>query len=264
MIGRLLAIVSVSWLILATCAADTRELVAKAKPAIVFLKSSHGSGTGFFVSEDGRIVTNYHVIDQGSDLKATMHDGKELRIEGIWEVDPANDIAILQAPPGKYPFLSLAPSGGLAQGTHIYVLGHPQGLKLTFSDGLVSATRKPEELEGWIPTERLPTKDVIQITAPVSGGSSGSPVMLENGEVVGVASAVIWSGQNLNFAVPVVVIHSVLQEIKPGQKLISLSRAQTVSRRPTKWIEITINLMISFAIFGGIYLGWHYFVVRRA
>lgn len=262
MIKRFLAVLA-TFCLLGSAAASTRELVAQAKPAIVYLKSSEGSGTGFFVSDDGRIVTNYHVIDSGSGWKAIDAEGREIELEGVLAVDVRNDIAILKAAPGKYPFLKLSQVGNLEQGTRIYVLGHPAGLRLTLSDGLVSAFRKGEELKEFFPEEHPAAEDIIQLTAPISSGSSGSPVMLENGEAVAVVTSQLTSAQNLNFAVPIAVVQRLLGEIESDQKVMSFRKAQAKRIADTPWLKIGVNLLISLALFAGIFFGWKILTKER-
>ena len=99
----------------------------------------------------------------------------------------------------------------LEVGEDVYAIGNPQGLEGTFSKGIISSIR---EFNG---------HSIIQITAPISPGSSGGPLLNSIGEVIGVAFASFKSGQNLNFAIPVKYLHNLLANTKPLQKLLSKS-----------------------------------------
>jgi S1-C subfamily serine protease len=123
--------------------------------------------------------------------------------------DFRNDLAILQLQAKDLPFLTLAPDGSAEAGTRIAVIGSPLGLEGTLTEGIVSARRN-------LPKEK---RDVLQISAPISQGSSGSPVLDSQGRVVGVASFLLQDGQSLNFA-------------SPSEKLRRLL-GQTNSREPT-------------------------------
>jgi Trypsin-like peptidase domain len=187
--------------------ADFVQIVAHAKPAIVQLevRTEHGfkSGTGFFVSPDGYLVTNAHVIAGAlneNDFVATATDGTHYFVERIAYVDQDADIAIVKFDCSGVAYLEPDLHDDVAEGQTVLVIGNPEGLQGTVSNGLVAAIRKDP--------------DLIQITAPISPGSSGSPVLNEDGRVVGVAVANLKEGQNLNFAIPV-------KEVRKGMLAIS-------------------------------------------
>ena len=177
---------------------DLKALAKKARPAVMLLVISDANGkeiatgTGFLVSADGKLITNFHVIEKAASAVAKTENGGLFPVEGVLASDPKNDLVLLKIKGKELPFLTLSNSENIEVGTRIVVIGSPLGLEGTLSEGIVSAVR---ELMG--DTKRL------QITAPISPGSSGSPVMNGTGEVVGVATLVLRGGQNLNFAVPV-------------------------------------------------------------
>jgi S1-C subfamily serine protease len=183
------------------------ELAARVKPSVVHLSIRDGtgreysSGTGFFVA-GGRIVTNHHVVDGAQRVVARLEGGREVEILGALALDPDNDLALLQAAPGSYPALVVGRAREVKVGQEIVVIGSPVGLSGTLSSGIVSAIRSGGVEAG--SEERLPGSGawVLQITAPTSPGSSGSPVMTLDGEVIGVAVGMHRGGQALNFAVP--------------------------------------------------------------
>lgn len=239
-------------------ALDLPELTAQAKPAVVLLTVNDSAGrkisvgTGFFASADGRLITNHHVIQGGSDVRATLSDGRELRALGVLASDEAKDIVILQVDGEGLPVLPLGGSASLRAGEEVVVIGSPRGLAGSLSVGIVSAIRADgvgEEAEAdWKEQVRAWG---IQITAPLSPGSSGSPIMTRNGEVVGVAVGVLNDAQSLNFGIPIEVPKALLARVAPG--------ARPTPFAPSASKGATRNLIISAALFAvliAIYLIW--------
>jgi len=148
-------------------------------------------GSGFIVRADGVIVTNYHVISLAKDIKVKAGD-KVLDIEGLIHTDKENDLVILKAKGEKLPVVKFGDATKVNVGEKVYVISSPEGLENTISDGLLSGIR-----------EITSDKKVLQITAPISPGSSGGPVFNKDGEVIGIATFLIKEAQNLNFAMPV-------------------------------------------------------------
>lgn len=147
-------------------------------------------GSGFVLS-DHAIVTNMHVIEGASQGYAKQIGCKtKHKLEGILRADTSHDLAVLAVPSLSAPALPIGDSSKLAVGDTIYAVGNPRGLEGTFSEGIVSSIRN------------LDSQIILQITAPISPGSSGGAVLNDRGEVVGVAVATFKDGQNLNFAIP--------------------------------------------------------------
>jgi hypothetical protein len=147
-------------------------------------------GSGFVVRE-GEIVTNLHVV-AGATAGYAKLVGKETtyEIEGITAIDANLDLVLLKTTAFSSPTLTLGDSDAVQIGDSIYAVGNPQGLEGTFSQGIVSGIREFE------------ADRILQITAPISPGSSGGPVLDSKGDVIGVSVATFVSGQNLNFAIP--------------------------------------------------------------
>jgi hypothetical protein len=166
-------------------------------------------GSGFIVREDGAIVTNYHVISNAKDIKVKAGD-KVLDVEGLILADKENDLVILKAKGEKLPVVKLGDIEKVNTGEKVYVISSPQGLENTISDGILSGIR-----------EITPDKKMLQITAPISPGSSGGPVFNKDGEVIGVVTFLLEEAQNLNFAMPVNVVKDkiLLQIITPLKKI---------------------------------------------
>ncbi len=151
-------------------------------------------GSGFIVREDGAIVTNYHVISNAVDIKVKAGD-KVLKVEGLIHVDKENDLVILKADAKNLPVVRIGDIEKVTVGEKVYVISSPLGLENTISDGVLSGIRE-------ITDERK----ILQITAPISPGSSGGPVFNNNGEVIGIATFLVEEAQNLNFAMTVNLI----------------------------------------------------------
>jgi Tfp pilus assembly protein PilF len=174
-------------------ATDVPALVQKAKPAVVEILTYDQQnnllkgGTGFFISSDGKLLTNYHVISGGSSIVAKTPAGDLYYLKSVVAASEFDDVAELQFLATDVPYLVLGSSSSAVEGQRVLVIGNPEGLEGTVSDGIISAFRAG--------------RSMIQITAPISPGSSGSPVLDESGNVIGIATLVFKEGQNLNLAI---------------------------------------------------------------
>ena len=173
------------------------DLVRRIKPSAVAIETydSRGEklsrGSGFFVEAD-RIVTNRHVLEGAYRAEVHSPGGAVFPVKGVLAVDAEGDIALLKidtpAPPVRpLPLDKTSPQ----EGESVVVIGNPLGLEGSVTNGIVSAVRD-------IPTFGR----IIQITAPISSGSSGSPVVNMQGQVIGIATLQITGGQSVNFAIP--------------------------------------------------------------
>lgn len=151
-----------------------------------------GIGSGFIIGKNGEIATNYHVIEGASSALVKFANKEEkYKIDSILQISTKYDLAIFQIDTKLTP-LPLGDDELTSIGDKILAIGNPEGLEGTVSEGIISGFRKVDE------NFRL-----MQITAPISPGSSGGPVVNQEGQVIGIASASIILGQNLNFAVPI-------------------------------------------------------------
>ncbi len=173
------------------------ELVKRIKPSAVAIETFDARGdkltrgSGFFIDSD-RIVTNRHVLDNAHRAEVHSFNGQIYQVKGVVAVDAEGDIAILrvEVPPNQVRPLSLDRTSP-QEGESVVVIGNPFGLEGSVTNGIVSAVRD-------IPTFGR----IIQITAPISPGSSGSPVVNMQGQVIGVATLQVTGGQSINFAIP--------------------------------------------------------------
>ena len=203
MIARLLFLVClVAGALVAQSAPRRKDIPAIAKSAngvIVSIITSDKNGkpvalgTGFLVSTDGRIVTNYHVIKGASSAIVKLSDGAFYDVDGVVAFDKARDLAVIKAHGQTFPVVTLGNSDRVQVGEEIVAIGSPLSLESTVSSGIVSGIRTIKEEGG----------KFLQITAPISPGSSGGPLFNMAGEVVGITTLYLKGGENLNFAIPV-------------------------------------------------------------
>ncbi len=166
-------------------------------------------GSGFFISADGYVVTNNHVVENASEVTVTMDDGKELSAKVIG-TDPKTDLALLKVTEGgnDFPYVRLA-SQKARIGDWVLAVGNPFGLGGTVTAGIVSAQHRD--------IGAGPYDDFIQIDAPVNKGNSGGPTFNLSGEVVGVNTAIYSpSGGSVGiaFAIPASTVESVVASLK--------------------------------------------------
>jgi V8-like Glu-specific endopeptidase len=171
----------------------TEQVVKKCSDAVVLIFVSDsgketGLGSGFIISPDGKIVTNYHVIKDAQKALVKLTNGAFFPVETVLASDSVEDLAIIKVEGKNLPTLKIGDSDAVQVGERVVAIGSPLGLESTVSDGIVSALRK-ESNASW-----------IQTTAPVSPGNSGGPLLRLDGTVVGVITWNLKLGQNLNFA----------------------------------------------------------------
>ena len=177
---------------------SSSEIFNMISPSVVYIETydSTGkgvaSGSGFVVSADGKIATNYHVINGAYSAKVKTHDGKILDVTKVFAYDSVQDMALIKINASGLKPVTLGDSGNIGTGDKIYTIGNPLGLDDTMSDGLISS--KLRVVNG---------ATYIQISAPISHGSSGGVLVNEQAETIGITSAGIDEGQNLNFAIPI-------------------------------------------------------------
>ena len=197
--GKMRLLRFVIMLVSMSCASfgqTARDVAKTAFKSVVLLEMNDANGqplslgSGFFVA-DGVIATNAHVIEGAfSGTAKLIGSSQKAQILGSITVDRYADLALLKVGT-KAPSLPLGPSANPTVGDNVYVVGNPLGLEGTFSEGIISGVRS------------IGADSILQMTAPISPGSSGGPVMDSTGAVIGVSVATFQDGQNLNLAVPV-------------------------------------------------------------
>ena len=184
---------------------SAKDIVQRSSPAIVRIEAGPEKvGTGFIVDKVGIVATNLHVVAGESMIKIRLYDGSQYPVMQIAGFDPARDLALLRIQPAKdLPTLKLGDSDAVSAGDQIVAIGNPLGVfDYSVTNGLISQVRPvcgPQDIAAQHCKQEL---TVLQISAAISPGSSGGPLFNQFGEVVGVTTAIITAGQNINLAVP--------------------------------------------------------------
>ena len=215
--------------ITAANAQTPQQIAKKAFGATVLLvmedanRQAISIGSGFYVNH-GEIATNFHVIEGATGGYAKRIGEKtKWEIKGVTAIDVKRDLVILEVNPfslisleGKSGEpLSLGDSNVAMVGEPVYAVGNPRGLEGTFSQGIISGIRE-------IGTDKL-----LQLTAPISPGSSGGPVLNSKGKVIGVSVATFRGGQNLNFAIPSNYLKALVAQVGPAKPLSQMKSAKS-------------------------------------
>lgn len=201
------------------------EIFSTVSPSVVYVEtfdasgSAIASGSGFVVDgANGKIVTNFHVISGASIATVKTSTGTTYNIDKVLSYDETSDLAVLKISSTSLKSVTLGDSSLVNTGDNIYTIGNPLGLENTISNGLIST--KERVVDG---------STYIQISAPISHGSSGGVLLNDKGIVIGITAAGIDTGQNLNFAIPVNILKPMLsQNINK-----TLSEIQPTSSTPT-------------------------------
>ena len=198
-------------------------LIQRALASTVTIEAVSGrekiTGSGVVISPLGIIATAAHVVDGATAITVRNATTPVTSVTGIYVIDRAFDFALIRAPLTNAITLRLGDSDSLTVGQRILAIGAPLGLEATVTDGLVSAQR---EFEG---------KRLLQISVPVSPGSSGGPIMTEEGRVVGIVVSGIRGGgaENLNFALPINYVRTSLAAVAAADP-VPIAEAITVTR----------------------------------
>lgn len=223
---------------------SVEDAVEHASPAVVKIVvydvtgTKRGEASGFFIG-GGKIVTNAHVLEAAysAEVQSLL---KTYEYVTIRKRDDDVDLALLAVQDVGERTIALAAGSDLRPGQRVLAIGNPLGLERTVSDGLISAVRG---IRGEI--------QLIQISAPISPGSSGGPLLNMQGCVIGVTSAGLSEGQNLNFAIGIETLTQFLQ-MPDNAEALEKARTRVLWRTILKW-GVNIVLGIIALAFGG---GW--------
>ncbi len=186
-------------------------------------RQAQGAGSGFFISSDGLVVTNYHVVENATEISISLKDGRELDAE-IVGTDEPTDLALLRVEGDEFPFVQFDTDPHYRVGDWVVAVGNPFGLGGTATAGIISAIGREE------PNARY--NGFIQIDAPINRGNSGGPTFDINGNVIGVNSQIFSpTGGNIGigFAIPSDVAANIIDQ---------LAESGSVTRG---WLGVTIQ-----------------------
>lgn len=238
-------------------AADLTSLKARVAPSVVHLEIQDsrgqpmGTGSGFAIRNGGWVATNHHVVENAGRVIAVLADGREVAAEGLLADDPDNDVAIIRLV-ASIPPLVLGSTAALKEGDAVAIIGSPRGYSGTLTEGIVSAFRREglaskgirdgldDKADREVKEQRRSWQ--IQHTAPSSPGTSGSPLLDMDGNVVGMVVGGMTGSQGLNFAIPAEIITKVVDGVAAD--------AAPKPFRPPPWR----NLAISVVVFAGLAL----------
>ncbi len=248
----LIAFVLTSTLAFASCLPDVRDVAKKVLPAVVNISTTqvvkyqnpfngfnfdqnspfdfffkrffnnfgpptikrkvHALGSGFIISKDGYILTNYHVIKRASDIRVTLLNSGDVYEAKVVGTDPKADIALIKIKPREpLPTLKLGDSDKIEVGDWVVAVGNPFGLNGTVTVGIISA-------KGRVIGEG-PFDHFLQTDAAINPGNSGGPLVNMKGEVIGINTAIIANGQGIGFAIPINMVKAELPYLMKGEKV---------------------------------------------
>ena len=201
---------------------DVAGIIAKVEPAVVAITVNSGegqaAGTGFFLSPDGYLVTNAHVVSGAQSAKLQLNDGRTLDARVVGR-DPSADVAVLKVDANNLPVVCTDDSNKVQVGDDVVAIGNALALKggLSVTRGIISGPPRPGSEIG------SAIENVLQTDAAINPGNSGGPLVDANGCVIGINTAVA-SGtssqpaQNVGFAIPISNAKPVVDDIKAGRK----------------------------------------------
>jgi hypothetical protein len=212
-----------------TQSAELADLIDKIEPSVVRIDVegvAKGIGSGFVISRNGIVVTNHHVIAGAREAAVTFSSGETAKVIGTIILDSKRDIALLKIDKLNLPTLQIAEALP-RKGEQVAAFGAPQGLSFSASEGIVSAVRTGKDLSEY--ADEL-DGTWVQTTAPISAGNSGGPLVNSAGQVVGVNTMAIVSGQNLNFAISSIDVRAAVKESE-GRNTTPLSEGAAIAKR---------------------------------
>ncbi|GAA6617321.1 HhoA/HhoB/HtrA family serine endopeptidase [Scytonema sp. NUACC26] len=173
-----------------------------------------GEGSGFIVDSNGIIITNAHVVSGADSVTVTLKDGRKLKGE-VRGVDEPSDLAVVKIKGKNLPVATLGNSQDLQVGDWAIAVGNPLGLDNTVTLGIISTLNRSSAQVG-IPDKRL---DFIQTDAAINPGNSGGPLVNEQGEVIGINTAIRADAQGIGFAIPIDKAKLIKDTLARGEKI---------------------------------------------
>jgi Do/DeqQ family serine protease len=222
-----------------------RQFFGNQVPDMPSQQTERGVGSGFILSKDGRIITNAHVVDGADTVTVTLKDGRSFDGKVLGE-DTVTDVAVIQVDAKDLPTVTLGDSDRLSPGEWAVAIGNPLGLDNTVTAGIISATGRSSGDVG-VPDKRV---DFIQTDAAINPGNSGGPLLNEEGQVIGMNTAIIQGAQSIGFAIPINKVQQIADQLATkgkvdhsylGIQLVGLSSEikQSINENPNS--ALTVN-----------------------
>jgi len=192
-----------------------------------------GLGSGFIISKDGLVITNNHVVEKADVIKVKLSNGESHDAEVVGR-DPKTDIALIKIKGGgSFPFLPLGDSDKIQVGDWVLAVGNPFGLESTVTAGIISAKQRN--------IGAGPYDDFLQTDAPINPGNSGGPLVDLDGEVIGINTAIVASGQGIGFAIPSNMANNIIAQLRDSGKVVR-GWLGVMIQRITPELEKSFNL----------------------
>jgi Do/DeqQ family serine protease len=185
-----------------------REFFGDRVPVQPRERAEQGTGSGFIISADGRIMTNAHVVAGADTVTVVLKDNRKFKGK-VLGADPVTDVAVIQIQANNLPTVSVGNSDTLKPGEWAIAIGNPLGLDNTVTQGIISATGRSSGQVG-VPDKRV---DFIQTDAAINPGNSGGPLLNARGQVIGMNTAIIRGAQGLGFAIPIARAQQIANQI---------------------------------------------------
>jgi S1-C subfamily serine protease len=226
------------------------ELFDRIAPSVVFIARDDSMGSGFFVSEDGLVLTNAHVVGERDEVTVVLHDGRKLTARVVERADDDIDLALIRVPVGDIEPLRLGTDDELRVGSWVASVGHGSGGVWTFTRGMVTNIYPAEK-----------GRPVFQTQIPLNPGASGGPIFDERGRVVGVVTKGLVESNSVNFAVRIDIAFESLDRLDEQRPRLTVEvpgdipvfvDGETVGTGPEVRVEVEAGEPVEvFAIIDG-------------
>ncbi len=199
-------------------------------------------GSGFFISPDGYILTNNHIVENAVNVRVSTVEGKEYPAKIIGR-DPATDLALLKVEGKNFPYAVLGDSSSIKVGEWVLAIGNPLGMEHTVTAGIISAKGRQLGVGANLPTYQ----DYIQTDAAINRGNSGGPLINLKGEVIGINSNILTSGGGnigIGFAIPSDLAKKVVAQLKEKGRVVRGRlgiRGTDISESMKKQLNLTVS-----------------------
>lgn len=191
-----------------------RQFFGSQMPQVPDKEIERGTGSGFIINNNGTILTNAHVVDGADTVTVILKDGRTFQGKVLGK-DSVTDVAVVKIDANNLPTVKIGNSDTLQPGEMAIAIGNPLGLDNTVTEGIISATGRSAGQVG-IPDKRV---NFIQTDAAINPGNSGGPLLNEQGQVIGMNTAIIQGAQGLGFAIPINTAQKIADQLIASGKV---------------------------------------------